>query len=50
MKLFTIFTLLVIANYSLVKEPRVFCRYNHQGLSKVFDPAYEDENGKIVYA
>jgi len=27
MKLFTIFTLLVIANYSLAKEPRVFCSY-----------------------
>jgi len=50
MKLFTSFILLGFANYSLAKESRIFCRYNHQGISKVYNPAYENSDGNIVYA
>ncbi|OUM58745.1 hypothetical protein PIROE2DRAFT_64208 [Piromyces sp. E2] len=29
---------------------RVFCRYNHQGISKVYDPTYFDKKSNVVYA
>jgi len=41
---------LLISTVCLAKEPRVFCRYNHQGISKVYNPAYENSDGNIVYA
>jgi len=31
-------------------ESRVFCRYNYEGVTEVYDPAYFDEKGKVVYA
>jgi len=41
-------------NYILAKktkkESRVFCRYNYNGVNEVYDPAYFDEKGNIVYA
>jgi hypothetical protein len=46
-----IFTICIfLANCALAKESRVFCRYNYNGLSKVYDPAYFDNEGNIVYA
>ncbi|ORX75873.1 hypothetical protein BCR32DRAFT_284771 [Anaeromyces robustus] len=32
------------------KKPKIFCRYNYQGISKIYDPAYYDNQGQIVYA
>ena len=43
-------SLLFFINHILAKKTKIFCRYNHQGLSKVFDPAYENDKGDIVYA
>jgi len=37
-------------NNTTVSESKIFCRYNQQGVSKVYDPAYEDGKGNIVYA
>ncbi|KAL6588868.1 hypothetical protein U3516DRAFT_614564, partial [Neocallimastix sp. 'constans'] len=50
MKLLIIFAFLVSFNFILAKKPKIFCRYNHQGISKVYDPAYFDDQGQIVYA
>ena len=43
-------SLLFFANHILAKKPKVFCHYNHQGITKVYDPAYFDKKGNIVYA
>ncbi|OUM58747.1 hypothetical protein PIROE2DRAFT_15900 [Piromyces sp. E2] len=37
-----------LSEYS--RESRVFCHYNHQGISKVYDPTYFDKKGNVVYA
>jgi len=31
------------------RESKVFCRYNYNGVSKVYDPAYFDSEGNVVY-
>ena len=46
-----IFTICIfLANCTLAKESRVFCRYNYNGVSKVYDLAYFDNEGHIEYA
>ncbi|ORY87307.1 hypothetical protein LY90DRAFT_498577 [Neocallimastix californiae] len=46
-----IFTICIfLANCTLAKESRVFCRYNYNRLSKVYDLAYFDNEGHIEYA
>ncbi|ORX41396.1 hypothetical protein BCR36DRAFT_311563, partial [Piromyces finnis] len=38
------------ANSILANESKIFCRYNHQGVTKVYDPAYFDKDGNVVFA
>ncbi|KAG4104750.1 hypothetical protein H8356DRAFT_1028601 [Neocallimastix lanati (nom. inval.)] len=45
-----IFTICIfLAIFALAKESRVFCRYNYNGVSKVYDTAYFDNESNIVY-
>ena len=48
MKLLMLLSLLFFANHILAKKPKVFCHYNHQGITKVYGPAYFDKKGNVV--
>jgi len=37
-------------NDKLTTEPKVFCRYNYQGISKIYNPAYFNNQGEVVFA
>jgi len=50
MKLFIFTFCIFFANCILARESKVFCRYNYNGVSKVYDPAYFDSEGNVVYA
>ncbi|ORX64901.1 hypothetical protein BCR32DRAFT_250861 [Anaeromyces robustus] len=50
MKFFISTFFIFFANCILAKESRVFCRYNYNGVSKVYDSAYFDNEGNVVYA
>ncbi|KAG4092744.1 hypothetical protein H8356DRAFT_1404499 [Neocallimastix lanati (nom. inval.)] len=50
MKLINIVLCIFFANSILANETKIFCRYNHKGVTKVYDPAYFDEDGNVVFA
>jgi len=50
MKLVNIVFCIFFANNILANESKIFCRYNHKGVTKVYDPAYFDEDGNVVFA
>jgi len=50
MRVFIFTFCIFFANCILARESRVFCRYNYNGVSKVYDPAYFDSEGNVVYA
>ncbi|OUM58315.1 hypothetical protein PIROE2DRAFT_16438, partial [Piromyces sp. E2] len=51
-KLYVFFANYILAKESKIEkvESRVFCCYNYDGVTEVYDPVYFDENGKVVYA
>ncbi|ORX83723.1 hypothetical protein BCR32DRAFT_277804 [Anaeromyces robustus] len=36
-------------NSTLLSKSRIFCRYNNQGMSEVYNPSYGDEDGNLIF-